>query len=62
MCIRDRSIRFHYAYAGEQWVWKRPPFPQRWPPDGMAADGTVTVPEWLSDGAGPPAEDPPQRA
>jgi len=28
----------------------------------MAADGTVTVPEWLSDGAGPPAEDPPQRA
>ena len=20
-----KSIRFHYAYCGEQWVWKRPP-------------------------------------
>ena len=38
-----KSIRFHYAYAGEQWVWKRPPYPQRWPPDGIASepDGTL---------------------
>ncbi len=33
-----KNIRFHYAYCGEQWVWKRPPYPQRWPPDGIAAD------------------------
>jgi len=48
-----KSIRFHYAYAGEQWVWKRPPFPQRWPPDPIQADGTLIVPEWLAAGAGP---------
>ncbi len=47
-----KSIRFHYAYAGEQWVWKRPPFPQRWPPDGAGRDGTLTVPDWfVNDGA-----------
>lgn len=54
------SIRFHYAYTGEQWVWKRPPYAQRWPPDGIAddADGTLTIPAWfLADGA-PGAEGP----
>ena len=47
-----KSIRFHYAYAGEQWVWKRPPYPQRWPPDGIAdsPDGTLTIPEWFAPG------------
>jgi hypothetical protein len=54
-----KSIRFHYAYAGEQWVWKRPPFPQRWPPDGLATDGTLVVPEWLAAGTGP-ADPPPE--
>ena len=41
-----KSIRFHYAYAGEQWVWKRPPYPQRWPPDGIGdePDGTLDDP------------------
>ena len=45
-----KSIRFHYAYAGEQWVWKRPPYPQRWPPDGIRdnTDGTLTIPEWFA--------------
>jgi len=38
-----KNIRFHYAYCGEQWVWKRPPYPQRWPPDGIPdlPDGTL---------------------
>ena len=47
-----KSIRFHYAYAGEQWVWKRPPYPQRWPPDGIRdePDGTLTIPEWFAPG------------
>jgi hypothetical protein len=53
-----KSIRFHYAYAGEQWVWKRPPFPQRWPPDGIAPDGTVVVPDWLLSGGPGPGEPP----
>jgi len=48
-----KTIRFHYAYAGEQWVWKRPPFPQRWPPDGAGKDGTLTIPDWLTSGAAP---------
>ncbi len=45
-----KSIRFHYAYTGEQWVWKRPPFPQRWPPDGISSspDGTLIIPEWFT--------------
>jgi hypothetical protein len=44
-----KNIRFHYAYCGEQWVWKRPPYPQRWPPDGIAdlPDGTLVIPEAL---------------
>ena len=47
-----KSIRFHYAYAGEQWVWKQPPYPQRWPPDGIAdsPDGTLTIPDWFAPG------------
>jgi hypothetical protein len=59
-----KKIRFHYAYSGEQWVWKRPPYPQRWPPDGItdAPDGTLTIPEWFVPGPGGsgdrPAEDP----
>jgi hypothetical protein len=55
-----KTIRFHYAYAGEQWVWKRPPFPQRWPPDGIGdgADGTLTIPEWFAPAdADQPADD-----
>ena len=44
-----KNIRFHYAYCGEQWVWKRPPYPQRWPPDGIPdlPDGTLVIPETL---------------
>jgi hypothetical protein len=47
-----RRIRYHYAYCGEQWVWKRPPYVQRWPPDYKAtdADGSMVIPDW-SDGA-----------
>jgi len=54
-----KSIRFHYAYSGEQWVWKRPPYPQRWPPDGIedSPEGTLTIPEWFMPDAG--AEDLP---
>ena len=45
-----KSIRFHYAYCGEQWVWKRPPYPQRWPPDGITGepDGTLKIPDWFA--------------
>jgi hypothetical protein len=48
-----KSIRFHHAYTGEQWVWKQPPYPQRWPPDGIAdaPDGTLVIPEWFAPGA-----------
>jgi hypothetical protein len=49
-----KSIRFHYAYTGEQWVWKQPPYPQRWPPDGIGGspDDPLTIPEWFQPGAG----------
>jgi hypothetical protein len=59
-----KNIRFHYAYCGEQWVWKRPPYPQRWPPDHLDADpeAPLTIPDWFVPGPeGPgssPAEDP----
>jgi hypothetical protein len=59
-----KNIRFHYAYCGEQWVWKRPPYPQRWPPDRLEADpdAPLTIPEWFVPGteepSAPPAEDP----
>jgi hypothetical protein len=55
-----KKIRFHYAYSGEQWVWKRPPYPQRWPPDGItdAPDGTLTIPEWFVPGPGSPGDQP----
>ena len=51
-----RLIRSNYAYCGEQWVWKRPPYPQRWPPDGIqgAPDGTLTIPEWFGTEPGAP--------
>lgn len=57
------TIRFHYAYSGEPWVWKRPPYPQRWPPDGItdSPDGTLTIPDWFGRGRGSvdlPAEGP----
>ena len=49
------SIRFHYAYTGEQWVWKRPPYPQRWPPDEIKEnpDGALIVPDWFAPDADP---------
>jgi hypothetical protein len=49
-----KNIRFHYAYCGEQWVWKRPPYPQRWPPDGIpeTTDGELVIPEHFLDPAG----------
>jgi hypothetical protein len=54
-----QSIRHHYGSTGGQWVWKRPPFPQRWPPDGIieAPDGTLTLPDWF--GADPGPDEPP---
>lgn len=62
-----KTIRLHYAYCGEQWVWKRPPFPQRWPPDGLGdgPDATLTIPDWFVPGApggDGPAEGPPGAA
>ncbi|MEA2193515.1 MAG: hypothetical protein QOI73_3636 [Solirubrobacteraceae bacterium] len=49
-----KSIRFHHAYTGEQWVWKQPPYPQRWPPDGLdsSPDAPLTIPEWFEPDAG----------
>jgi hypothetical protein len=48
-----RNIRFHYAYTGEQWVWERPPYAQRWPPDQIFEndDGTLAIPDWEQQGA-----------
>ncbi|MGH2919183.1 MAG: hypothetical protein ACRDLS_11400 [Solirubrobacteraceae bacterium] len=46
-------IRFHYAYTGEQWVWKRPPYAQRWPPDEIMEnpDGSLAMPDWADPGS-----------
>jgi hypothetical protein len=52
------SIRFHYAYTGEHWVWKRPPYAQRWPPDEIVEnpDGSLIVPDWSTRGPEEPGE------
>jgi hypothetical protein len=50
------KLRYHYAYTGEQWVWKRPPFAQRWPVDDAAdPDGPLTIPPSL-DAREPPGD------
>jgi hypothetical protein len=41
-------LRFHYQYTGEQWVWKRPPYPQRWPPEEPTdPNAPLVIPESL---------------
>jgi hypothetical protein len=41
-------LRFHYQYTGEQWVWKRPPYPQRWPPEEpLDPNAPLVIPESL---------------
>lgn len=32
-----KTVRLQYAYSGEQRVWKRPPYPQRWPAEDRGA-------------------------
>lgn len=45
------TLRYHYAYTGEQWVWNRPPFAQRWPVDGPLDPGApLTIPQSLAGG------------
>jgi len=55
-----RRIRYHYAYTGEQWVWKKPPYPQRWPPDHLekVEDDALTIPEWFMPDAGASGDEP----
>ena len=57
-----KNIRFHYAYCGEQWVWKRPPYAQRWPPDGIPDDpeAPLTIPDWFVPGTDGRARPPPR--
>jgi len=41
-----KVIRFHYGLTGEQWVWKRPPYPQRWAKEAPMDPGApLVIPE-----------------